>query len=79
MAWSFLSQVETIGDSYLVVSGLPKRNGDRHAGEIADMALGILRRLMNFRVKHLPETEVRVRIGIHTGPCCAGKFLRHKE
>ncbi|XP_060579361.1 atrial natriuretic peptide receptor 1-like [Ruditapes philippinarum] len=65
-------KVETIGDAYLVVSGIPTRNGDLHAGVIADMSLDIIKEAGKFRVKHLPEEEVRVRIGMHTGPCCAG-------
>jgi len=38
-------KVETIADCYVVASGLPVRNGDRHAGEIASMALELLQSL----------------------------------
>jgi len=36
-----LLQVETVGSVYLVVSGMPQRNGDRHVTEIASMAVDI--------------------------------------
>ncbi|XP_006271922.2 retinal guanylyl cyclase 1 isoform X2 [Alligator mississippiensis] len=65
-------KVETIGDAYMVASGLPKRNGNRHAGEIANMALDILSAVGSFRMRHMPEVSVRIRIGLHSGPCVAG-------
>lgn len=60
-------QVETIGDAYMVASGLPQRNGQRHAAEIANMALDILSAVGSFRMRHMPEVPVRIRIGLHSG------------
>ncbi|VDM18168.1 unnamed protein product [Hydatigera taeniaeformis] len=65
-------KVETIGDAYMVASGLPVRNGRRHASEIATMALDLLSVCGAFTIKHLPEVPLTLRIGLHSGPCVAG-------
>ncbi|KAJ8405827.1 hypothetical protein AAFF_G00312640 [Aldrovandia affinis] len=65
-------KVETIGDAYMVASGLPVPNGDRHAAEISNMALDILSAVGTFKMRHMPDVPVRIRIGLHTGPCVAG-------
>ncbi|EQB78962.1 heat-stable enterotoxin receptor precursor [Camelus ferus] len=65
-------KVETIGDAYMVASGLPKRNGNRHAVDIAKMALDILSFMGTFELEHLPGLPIWIRIGIHSGPCAAG-------
>ncbi|VDK52787.1 unnamed protein product [Anisakis simplex] len=65
-------KVETIGDGYLCVSGLPKRNGNEHAREIANMALEFIDSLRTFRIAQMPDERINIRVGIHTGPCVAG-------
>ncbi len=60
-------QVETIGDAYMVVSGVPKRNGMRHVAEIATLSLELLSTLTTFRIKHLPDRHLQARIGMHSG------------
>ncbi|XP_040922655.1 heat-stable enterotoxin receptor [Toxotes jaculatrix] len=65
-------KVETIGDAYMVASGLPKRNGNRHAVDICRMALDILAFMGTFQLRHLPGIPVWIRIGVHSGPCAAG-------
>ncbi|XP_032420455.1 uncharacterized protein LOC116720998 [Xiphophorus hellerii] len=65
-------KVETIGDAYMVVSGLPERNGDKHADEIAKMALDLLAAVRQVSIPHMPNERLQLRAGIHTGPCVAG-------
>lgn len=59
--------METIGDAYMVASGLPKRNGNRHAVDICRMALDILAFMGTFQLRHLPGIPVWIRIGVHSG------------
>ncbi|KAJ8290051.1 hypothetical protein GJAV_G00008170 [Gymnothorax javanicus] len=65
-------KVETIGDAYMVVSGLPVRNGKLHGREIARMALALLDAVRSFKICHRPDQQLKLRIGIHSGPVCAG-------
>ncbi|ESO05549.1 hypothetical protein HELRODRAFT_77434 [Helobdella robusta] len=64
-------KVETIGDAYMVVSGLPQVT-ERHVVEICNMALDLLGIVKTFKIRHRPEMTLMLRIGIHSGPCAAG-------
>ena len=57
----------------MVASGLPKRNEGRHAPEIANMALDLLSLVTQFKIRHRPSKQLRLRIGLHSGMCCAGE------
>uniref|UniRef100_A0A674BSL2 Guanylyl cyclase C n=1 Tax=Salmo trutta TaxID=8032 RepID=A0A674BSL2_SALTR len=59
-------KVETIGDAYMVASGLPRRNGNRHTVDIAHMALDILAFVGTFQLQHLPGIPLWIRIGVHS-------------
>ncbi|GAV02678.1 hypothetical protein RvY_13214 [Ramazzottius varieornatus] len=68
-------KVETVKDAYMIVSGLPVRNGIRHADNIASLAFHMRRNvsLMELPVEILTDdsTKLRLRVGIHSGPCVA--------
>ncbi|CAD5230734.1 unnamed protein product [Bursaphelenchus xylophilus] len=65
-------KVETIGDGYLCVSGLPKRNGNEHARFIANMSIHFMRSIKTFTIPNLPGEQMKLRIGLHVGPVVAG-------
>lgn len=50
----------------MVVSGLPERNGDKHASEMAYVALDLQQAVRNFRMPHDPDGHLRIRIGNKT-------------
>ena len=58
-----LLQVETIGDAYMIVSGLPEKNGNQHVKEIAGVALDILNSVLTFKIPHRPDRQLQLRIG----------------
>ncbi|XP_026203049.1 atrial natriuretic peptide receptor 1-like [Anabas testudineus] len=60
-------KVETIGDAYMVVSGLPVKNGKLYTREVAWMSLALLDAVKSFRIQHRPNQQLKLRIGIHSG------------
>ena len=65
-------KVETIGDAYMVVSGLPERNGNEHARQIARMSLALVKVISTFTPIETSEERVMLRVGLHSGTVCAG-------
>jgi len=59
-------KVETIGDAYLVASGLPSVY-DRHAQEMSLLALELLDSVKQHIIPHLPQKTIQLRIGLHSG------------
>nr|XP_006824111.1 PREDICTED: uncharacterized protein LOC100375697 [Saccoglossus kowalevskii] len=54
--------VEVVGDCYIVVSGIPNRNGSRHASEIAIMELDLVNCIKYMVVPHKPSTKMAIRV-----------------
>jgi len=58
-------KVETIGDAYMVVSGLPTEN-PIHAAEICTLSLRLLLEVKSFQIPHRQNEQLKLRIGIHS-------------
>ena len=61
-----MDKVETIGDAYMVASGLPTVY-ERHAQEMSLLALELLDSVKHHVIDHLPEEKLQLRIGLHSG------------
>ncbi|XP_076451377.1 retinal guanylyl cyclase 1-like isoform X2 [Babylonia areolata] len=65
-------KVETIGDAYMIASGLPVRNEEGHAAEMGELALELRDTICNMVVPHIPDHPIRVRIGLNSGSVVSG-------
>ena len=70
-----LEKIRTIGDNYMVVSGVPRRRAD-HAQALASMALEMCGFMEGFKTKG--GKILNFRIGINSGPLVAGVVGRKK-
>ncbi len=70
-----LEKIKTIGDSYLVVGGLPVPTPD-HAEVVAAMALEMVAATADLNRQR--GTSLSLRIGLNTGPVVAGVIGRKK-
>jgi class 3 adenylate cyclase len=64
-----LEKIKTIGDSYMVVGGIPTPSPE-HAERCASMALDMLEVLKHFN--HRNSTNLDLRVGLNSGPVVAG-------
>ena len=65
-------KIETIGDAYMVASGIPIPNGQHHAVELSKMALDLLAKVLTFEIKHKPNHRLKLRMGMHSGQVVGG-------
>ena len=68
-----VEKIKTIGDCYMVAAGVPRPRFD-HAHALADLALEI----KDCAHTCLPESDLRLRIGITSGPVVAGVIGRRR-
>ncbi len=70
-----LEKIKTIGDAYMAAGGLPERSSD-HTERLVAMALEMLGTVARLRSE--TGLDVRLRIGIASGPLMAGVIGRNK-
>ncbi|NWG72687.1 MAG: response regulator [Parvularculaceae bacterium] len=72
---SCLEKIKTIGDAYMLAGGIPVPRDD-HAQAVADVALEMVRAMD--RMNAANGTDLKMRIGINTGPIVAGVIGKRK-
>ena len=70
-----LEKIKTIGDAYMAAAGLPTPRAD-HVEATAEFALDMLAEVQRFNRAY--KTNLKIRVGIHTGPATAGIIGRNK-
>ena len=70
-----LEKIKTIGDAYMVVGGLPTPRAD-HVAAVIEFAIAMSEAISPVRTPS--GAQLRLRIGIETGPVVAGVIGRHK-
>jgi class 3 adenylate cyclase len=70
-----LEKIKTIGDAYMVVAGIPHPIAD-HALAMAHMGFDMLAAIGAYAKKH--DTNLTIRVGIHTGSVVAGVIGKKK-
>jgi Adenylate cyclase, family 3 (some proteins contain HAMP domain) len=70
-----IEKIKTIGDAYMVASGLPERYED-NCGEMLRFLIQAQRTITDFNKRH--NTTLRTRIGVNCGPVVAGIIGRKK-
>ncbi len=62
-------KIKTIGDAYMAAAGVPRMRSD-HAEAIAELGLDMRAAFAAFRQEH--GLDLKLRIGVHSGPVVAG-------
>lgn len=70
-----LEKIKTIGDAYMVVSGLPEPD-EHHADKLAEMALRMLDETRAFSAER--AIDLSLRVGINSGVVVAGVIGKNK-
>ncbi|EFC50110.1 predicted protein [Naegleria gruberi] len=64
-----LEKIKTIGDAYFLAGGLHQKQSD-HPEKVINFGMGQFTILYNYNVKH--NTNLNIRVGVHTGSVTAG-------
>merc|ERR1712118_348544 len=73
-----VEKIKTIGDCYMAAAGLPRAN-PAHAQTMARFGLQMLGIVASGTLRNpVSNVPIRVRVGIHSGPCVAGVIGHYK-